>query len=490
MSQPVGTYPGVAASASPAPKPRAGVLARPAAGLTALVVDDDRDFRDSLCLLVAREGFEVRDAASLADARLRLSERVPDVVFVDLGLPDGEGTDLLRDELSGEGSDFVMITGNASVESAIRALRNGALDYLTKPVDRPRLGSILEGVRRSRAHKAEIRDLRGELREFGRFDLLVGRSPEMLRVYDLISRVAPTQAAVLITGESGTGKELVAQSIHRLGRRRDGPFMAVNCGAVAKTLIESELFGHEKGSFTGAGSGRRGYFEEANGGTVLLDEIADMPPELQGKLLRVLETGTLLRVGGSETVPVDVRVIAATNRDPIRAVRSGGLREDLYYRLNVFPIALPPLRQRPGDVELLADHFLAAVNRRESSAKQWSAEAREALKCYGWPGNVRELKNVVERAAILADSSIGPDLLPVGPAREGGLASPSGPVFNARIGSSLEDLERRFILMTLEKFGGDKARAAQVLGISLKTLYTRLSAYRAAGHTASPGEIE
>jgi two-component system, NtrC family, response regulator AtoC len=292
---------------------------------------------------------------------------------------------------------------------------------------------------------------------------------------------------VLLTGESGTGKELAAETIHALSRRREKPFLAVNCAAVAKSLIESELFGHEKGSFTGADLSRRGYFEEANGGTLFLDEVTEMPLELQAKLLRVLETGTLLKVGGSKSVPVDVRVIAATNRDPARAVREKSLREDLYYRLNVFPIPMPSLGARGDDLALLADFFLDAVNAREETQKAWSPEARAALKAYRWPGNVRELKNAVERAAILADSVIGAELLPR-PSASGEplMAGPdgNGPILPVRIGSSLEEVERQVILATLEQLKGDKKNAAQVLGISLKTLYSRLSVCNAASQAS------
>jgi DNA-binding NtrC family response regulator len=473
---------------------------------SALVVDDDPGFRESLALLVARAGCDVREASSLAEARARLHQAAADVILVDLGLPDGSGIELLRDERIAAASELIVITGNATVDSAVQALREGALDYLTKPLDHARLGSTLAAVFRTRGYKAEVRGLREELRELGRFGRLVGRSPAMQQVYDLIARVAPTQAGVLLAGESGTGKELAAETIHLLSRRREGRFLAVNCGAIAKTLIESELFGHEKGSFTGAESGRSGYFEESDGGTLFLDEISDMAPELQGRLLRVLETGKILRVGGSEAVSVDVRVIAATNRDPAKLVQEGVMRGDLYYRLNVFPIRLPPLRERGMDVELLADHFLAAVNAREGSQKHWSAGARACLQAYPWPGNVRELKNAVERAAIMADAVIGAELLPgIGSggrelAPEAGTARATGDPNDAarhelagsvpaagaelaiRVGTPLAEVERRLILATLVEFGGDKRRTAQVLGIGLKTLYTHLSVYRAAGH--------
>jgi DNA-binding NtrC family response regulator len=287
----------------------------------------------------------------------------------------------------------------------------------------------------------------------------------------------------MITGESGTGKELVARLIHERSSRRDKPFIAVSCAAIPPTLIEAELFGHERGAFTGAVRRRVGRFKAADSGTLFLDEIGEMPLELQAKLLRVLETGTLLKVGGSKSVPVDVRVIAATNRDPARAVREKALREDLYYRLNVFPIPLPSLGARGDDLWLLADFFLDAVNAREETQKTWSQEARGALRAYRWPGNVRELKNAVERAAILADSVIGPDLLPrASAAGEAVIVGPGGegPILPVRIGSSLDEVERQVILATLEQLKGDKKLAAQVLGISLKTLYSRLSVCNAA----------
>jgi len=455
---------------------------------SALIVEDDAGLRDSLGLLVGREGYDVRYASNRAEAQRLLAEASADVVLLDLGLPDGDGIELLRDEELAVRSDFIVMTGNASVESAVQALRVGSLDYLTKPVDRDRLRTLLAGVARTRQYRAEARGLREELRMLGRFGRLVGRSTAMNKLYDLIERVAPTEASVLLTGESGTGKELAAETIHLLSRRRGSAFLGVNSSAVSSTLIESELFGHEKGSFTGADNRRRGYFEEATGGTLFLDEITDMPMELQAKLLRVLETSAVLRVGGSDVVPVDVRVIAATNRDAGRAVRDGKLREDLYYRLNVFPIAMPPLRDRRDDVELLADHFLEKINHRDGTTKRWSPEAIEKLLAHHWPGNVRELKNAVERAAILADSVIGPDLVAISGGRPRTGSSAQGTVLHVPVGSSLDEAERRLILATLAELNGDKRRAAETLGIGLKTLYTRLSVYEAAGHSVGqPG---
>jgi DNA-binding NtrC family response regulator len=444
----------------------------------ALLVDDDEAFRDSLAMLVEREGFEVRACASLAEARRLIADEEPEVVLVDLKLPDGEGLELLRDDEMCTNCEVIVITGNATVESAVAALREGASDYLTKPVDRARLKTILANVVRTRTLKEEVRHLRGDLRELGRFGRMVGRSPAMQKVYDLIERVAPTSASVLITGESGTGKELVAETIHLLSKRRTKAFLAVNAGALQPNLIESELFGHEKGAFTGADRLRRGHFEEAAGGTLFLDEVIEMPIELQVKLLRVLESGSILRLGSSDSIPVDVRVVAATNREPHKAVKDSQLREDLYYRLNVFPIALPPLRERGEDIEFLAEHFLAELNEREGTRKRWSRRALQKLVAYPWPGNVRELKNTVERAAILADEEIGDDVLPSGGAPVP--VSTDGPALSVRVGSSLADAERRLILATLREVDGDKKRAAEILGISVKTIYNRLNVYEAA----------
>jgi DNA-binding NtrC family response regulator len=451
--------------------------------LVALILDDDADFRRSVDLLVQREGFTTVEAGSIAEARRRLAEVRPDVALVDLGLPDGDGLAFLQSEEAAAGVELILVTGNASVDSAIDALRGGVLDYLVKPIDRGRLRAALANVSRTRALKSAVSSLRGELRELGRFGRMVG-GERMQPVYDAIARVAPTNATVLITGESGTGKEVAAETIHELSTRAAKPMLPVNCGAVSPNLIESELFGHEKGSFTGADRVRKGYFEQADGGTIFLDEITEMPIELQVKLLRVIETGVVMRVGGTAPIPVDVRVIAATNRDPRQAVDQGLLREDLFYRLNVFPIALPPLRERGGDVELLAQHFLRQLNRADGQHKRWSAEALERLAKNPWRGNVRELRNVVQRAFILADEVIPADVLP---APEAPHAAPgaAGDVLQVRIPATIADVEKRLILATLDRLGGDKRRAADALGISLKTLYNRLNVYEAA--EKSPG---
>jgi two-component system, NtrC family, response regulator HydG len=448
----------------------------------ALVVDDDLSFLTAEAELVQREGFATTTATSLAEARAQLQTDPPDVVLVDLMLPDGRGLDLMNDLPPGARTEFIIITGHASIDSVIEALRCGVLDYLTKPVDIPRLKAVLANLARTTELKEEIGTLRQQLRGLGRFGQLIGASPAFQTIYDLIAKVAPTDATVLLTGESGTGKEVVAQTIHDLSKRRRGAFLPLNCGAVPSGLIESELFGHERGSFTGATQLRRGYFERASGGTLFLDEISEMPIELQVKLLRVLETGTATRIGGDATVVVDARIIAATNRSPERAVSEGKLREDLHYRLNVFPIVLPPLRERGGDVPLLAAHFLDELNRDEGAAKRFASGAEARLQMHAWPGNVRELKNVIQRAFILADEELDPQL-PTGPPVAPGLDVAGA----ARQGVPLAEIERQVILAALSQNGGDKRKTAAMLGIALKTLYNRLKRYGGGTPSADGG---
>jgi two-component system, NtrC family, response regulator AtoC len=447
-----------------------------------LLVDDDPDTLEWLSEFVRNEGFTVATADSLRAARIQLTRTSPDVLLADLQLPDGHGIDLVTDLESRESTEVVMITGHASVESAIDAMRAGATDYLVKPVDIERLRGILQRVPRPGELHEEIGELRDELRRLGRFGHILGSSPPMQRLYEQLSRVAPTSATVLLVGESGTGKELAAQTIHDLSRRKRRPFLPLNCGAVSPQLIESELFGHEKGSFTGADRQHRGFFERANGGTLFLDEITEMSLELQVKLLRVLETGTFMRVGTNEPLVADVRLVNATNRIPEKAVADGKLREDLYHRLNVFPIQMPPLRDRGTDIELLAEHFLDKLNKEEGTAKTFSPAAVAALYSHTWPGNVRELKNYVQRAFIMADNVIDVEIAR-GTMQE---AAPT-PLFTVRIGSTLEETERRLIEATLAECGNVKRKAAEMLGISLKTLYNRLAVYN---NNAKPDEAD
>ncbi|MFN7950849.1 MAG: sigma-54 dependent transcriptional regulator [bacterium] len=439
---------------------------------TALIVDDDALARESLAEWVEAQGFRTCAAEDLASGREIIRNERIDVALLDLDLPSGSGLELLPDLEQQRAVDVVFITGFSSVDSAVEAFRGGAVDYLTKPLDLKRLRSILERARRTAVLSAEIGSLRHELRELGRFGKLIGTSAPMQHVYDLIERVAPTDATVLVTGETGTGKELVAQTIHALSRRAHAPFVPINCGALAPTLIESELFGHERGSFTGAERTHKGVFERAHGGTLFLDEVAEMPLELQVRLLRVLEAGAVRRVGGDGETVVDLRVVAATNVDPRKAVAQGKLREDLLYRLLIFPIELPPLRQRTGDVALLAQFFVDALDAKCGTRKRLAAGACDRLEAYGWPGNVRQLKHVMERAHILARDEIGVACIQLddgGPAR--------GEASVVEVGASIAEVERRLILATLEHTGGDKKHAATLLGISLKTLYNRLATY-------------
>jgi DNA-binding NtrC family response regulator len=451
----------------------------------ALIVDDDSDTAEMLAELVASQGFTAATARTMRDARRELATSVPDVVFLDLVLPDGKGIELFNDKAALADTEVVLITGHASLETSIEALRLGATDYLIKPVSPGQVQGILERIMRPGELRAQISDLRSELDRSGRFGDMWGGSPSMKRVYEQVSRVAATAVTVLIQGESGTGKELVAQTIHSLSRRRSRPFLAINCGAISPHLMESEIFGHEKGSFTGANRQHLGFFERAHGGTLFLDEITEMPPDLQVKLLRVLETGTFNRVGSTETQRADVRVLGATNRVPERAVVDGKLREDLLYRLNVFPIRLPPLRERREDIGLLADHFLAEICKEEGQEKRLSKSAYQRMNEYDWPGNVRELRNVVQRAYVMAsDSTISDEWLELQAGRSA-LGDPAS-ILSVPIGTTLAEMERSLILATLEHFEGNKERTAAALGVSLKTLYNRLKDY--GGEGAQPSK--
>jgi two-component system, NtrC family, response regulator HydG len=440
----------------------------------ALLVDDDVNFVLGLAEVVGREGFTTKTATSLKEARNEIGKAAPDVLLIDLHLPDGSGLDLVKEFEESPGTEIVLITGHGTIETAVEAMRHGASDYLVKPVDFARVRMVLANVARTRELKQQIGSLRGELRKLGRFGPLIGSSAPMQKVYDLVAKVAPTEATILVLGETGTGKELVAETVHSLSRRHKEPFLPINCGAVSPTLIESELFGHERGSFTGADRMHKGYFERAHRGTLFLDEITEMPHELQVKLLRVLETGKVTRIGGNEAIAVDVRVIAASNRRPEEAVTAGKLREDLHYRLNVFPIHLPPLRERRDDMDLLAEHFLSLLNKEQGTSKDFTRPALQRLRTHNWPGNVRELKNLVHRAYILAEEHIGIDSLPLG------VQETPGSNLNVKVGTSLGEVEQRLILATLEDCEGDKKKAAEVLGISLKTLYNRLNEYKSA----------
>ena len=440
----------------------------------ALIVDDDRNAAEALAELIANQGFTTTCANTVEQAR-DLLVTGPDVILLDLVLPDGNGLELLREATSRElATQVIVITGHASLESSIEAMRHGATDYLLKPINLSHLRGMLSRVARPPELTAEVKDLRSELRSLGHFGRLVGGSPPMQRLYDQLARVAPTGATVLITGESGTGKEIVAQTIHEVSRRRLRPFLAINCGAISPHLIESELFGHEKGSFTGANRQHRGYFERAHGGTLFLDEITEMPMDLQVKLLRVLETQTVSRVGSDRPIETDVRVLAASNRNPHDAVTAGRLRKDLLYRLQVFPLYVPPLRERSEDIELLANHFLAQLNKHSNTSKALTPAAVDRLKRYHWPGNVRELANAIHRAYIMTD---GEWITQIGLSQEPSLSADfSSRSFQIGVGDRIDAVEKRLILATVQHTHTKEA-AAEILGISVKTLYNRLRAY-------------
>jgi two-component system response regulator AtoC len=379
-----------------------------------LIVEDDVAVRQGLDLAIRELGGKTRCVGTAGEAARAIEEFQPEVLVVDVHLPDGDGIEVFRLASESDPSrDGIVITGQASLGSAVEALRAGVADYLLKPLRPAQLEVVFQRLNARRRLESEVETLRAELQETGKLGDLIGRSEPMMKVFDAIRRVARSSAPILITGASGTGKEVVAKTLHRLSRRSSAPFVAFNCGAISPTLIESELFGHERGSFTGADKRRVGYFEEANGGTLFLDEITEMGPELQVKLLRVLEARTLRRVGGSQDLRVDVRLVSATNRDPQEAVRDGKLREDLYYRLNVFPIALPLLAQRREDIPLLAEHFRRQIEEQEKAGvKSWDPEALRMLESYDWPGNVRELRNVVHRACVMTEGdTILPEVL-------------------------------------------------------------------------------
>ncbi len=456
----------------------------------ALLVDDDSDAAETLAMLIADEGFTVATAGSLHEARRQMALQEPDIVLLDLRLPDGSGMELVKDVKALPNSELVLLTGHASLETSIQALRLGAADYLIKPISLKQLKGVLARVTRPSVLKAAAGDLGTILERDGHFAGLWGRSAAMRRVYQQIVRVAGTAVSVFITGESGTGKEVVARTVHDLSRRQGNPFLAVNCGAISPHLIESEIFGHEKGSFTGADRQHLGFFERTNGGTLFLDEISEMPLDMQVKLLRVLESGTFMRVGSTQVQQTDVRILAATNRNPNEAVAHGKLREDLFYRLDVFPIHLPPLRERVEDLPLIARHFLTQIGEREGAAKRFAPAMLERLATYRWPGNVRELRNAVYRAYVMTPgTTIEDDFLP----RSDSVAPEigAGPTVTLRIGMTLAEAERLITLATFKHFRPHKEKTAAALGLSLKTLYTRLKDYAADdGEPNEPSPLE
>jgi DNA-binding NtrC family response regulator len=444
-----------------------------------LIVEDDAAARGGLEQLVKSWGFIAESACDGEEALEKVTSFRPAIVITDMVMPRMDGLALLRAlPLTGADVTTLLLTAQGTVETAVEAMKEGAYDYLTKPVDIRRLKILLDKIVERLETMREVKSLRRQLRDQGAFGSLIGNSPEMRKIYQVVEQAAPTAASVLITGESGTGKELVAQTIHQLSPRATFPFIAINCAAIPETLLESEIFGHEKGAFTGAADRRQGCFELADRGTLFLDEIGEMTPATQVKLLRVLQERRFRRLGGRTEQSVDVRVIAATNIDPVEAVAKGRLREDLFYRLNVFAFRLPTLRERKEDLPLLVQAFINEFNtRNQKSIAGLDQQAMRIIEHYNWPGNVRELRNVIERATILAPGPfIEAKHLPPVLAEEP--AVPTQPQLELAPGTTVEEAERRLIMMTLAHTRDNKTRAAEILGISLKTLHNKLNKLR------------
>jgi DNA-binding NtrC family response regulator len=439
-----------------------------------LLADDDVLAQDDWRETLVSWGYDC-DFAEDGEKALELVEKLqPHVLLCDLRMPRKNGLDLLV-TLKERGINLatVMISGVGQIDDAVQAIKLGAYDYLTKPVDLDKLQILLKNLTSHVKLTEENQRLRRDLAGAGRLGSIIGRSLAMRRLMALIDQVAPSSASILITGESGTGKEIVARAVHELSTRRDGPFIALNCAAIPDTLIESELFGHERGAFTGADKRRTGCFELADGGTLFLDEIGEMKVDVQAKLLRVLEERKLRRVGGSIEIGVDVRVLAASNRN-LESLAGTSLREDLYYRLNVFTVALPPLRERSEDIPLFVEHFLSELEPPPNKEVLGvEPDCLEALKAYSWPGNVRELRNVMERALIVTKGPlISLDDLPPNL----GARSKTNPTFEIKVGTPLHDVEMELAQRTIAFTDGNKSEAARMLGISLKTLYNWLKA--------------
>jgi DNA-binding NtrC family response regulator len=448
--------------------------------LKILIVDDEEPARQGLTALLTRWGYDVDEAGDGQEAVAKAAAGLPSVVLSDLVMPKMDGLDLLRAlKTDVPFASVILLTGQGSIDTAVTAMREGAYDYLTKPVDVARLRLLIPKAAERGEALREVALLRRKLSQVWGMGRLVGTSAGMQEVYRLIEVAAPTTAPVLISGESGTGKELVARTLHDLSPRSRGPFVAVNCAAIPETLLESEIFGHEKGAFTGALERRPGCFELAHEGTIFLDEIAEMNPGTQAKFLRILQDGTVRRLGGRTEIKVDVRVLAATNKDPVKAIQEGSFREDLYYRLNVVSLVMPPLRDRRDDIPALVQAFIEEFNARyDKHIRALDESVLSGLVAQPWPGNVRELRNTLERAIIVCETdTILPKHIPPSPALRVPESGDGPDSVSFRVGTSLEDAEKALILKTLAANGNNKTRAADVLGISLKTLHNKLKAY-------------
>jgi DNA-binding NtrC family response regulator len=456
-----------------------------------LIVEDEDNARKGYEALLRKWNCEVLGVPSGEDALAKISEFNPQVILADVELPGMNGLELLRhlgEEI--QRIPVIIITGRGSDERVVQAIDAGAFWYIEKPLKPPVLRALLDRALGRVRDQQAVAALTRQLREAGKLGTLVGASAAMQEVMRQVEMVAPSTASVLITGETGSGKEMVARSIHMLSPRADRPFVAINCSAIPESLMESEIFGHEKGAFTGAAERRLGCFELAHGGTLLLDEIGEMPAPTQAKLLRVLEDHHIRRLGSKVETAVDVRVLAATNKNPEQAVASGHLRQDLYFRLNVFHIHLPPLREHKDDLPLLIEHLLAELSEKHGKKVTGaSTDSMDLFKSYPWPGNVRELRNVLERAAIASDrGSIGRQHLPPDFGHAPAVAGDGLGGIRFPIGTTVDDAERELIIQTLASTSQNKTRAAELLGISLKTLHNKLKEYEAGRSNASQPE--
>lgn len=441
-----------------------------------LVVDDEVNIRNALVTMLEKKDYRVFGTGTGEEALRHLDEARVDLVITDIRMPGMGGLEFLR-RLKDKWPDteVVVMTAFGSIDTAVEAMRLGAYDYLTKPIDRERFGVIVEKALERHTLTSENKQLRDRLETRTRFDQMVGESEAMQSVYSLVEMVADSDVTVLLTGESGTGKELVARAIHHKSPRADGPFITMNCGALPESLFESELFGYEKGAFTGAMATKVGRFELADGGTLLLDEVGELSLKSQVDFLRVLETKDFRRLGGTKLIKVETRILAATNRNLEEAVKQGVFREDLYYRLNVVPIRLPPLRERADDVPLLVDRYLSASSsQHHRRPKEVSRDAMGLLRRYGWPGNVRQLRNLMERLVVtVKDTTIQPAHLP----EEIQASKEDARTMVITLGTSIEQIERRVIERTLKEVTNHRENAARLLGISLRTLQYKIKEY-------------
>jgi DNA-binding NtrC family response regulator len=441
-----------------------------------LVVDDELNIREALVTLLEKKQYLVRGAATAEEALNDLEGATTDLILTDLKMPGMGGMEFLRQlKHMWPHIEVLVMTAFGSIETAVEAMRCGAYDYITKPIDRERLAVVVEKALERHALACENKQLKERLEIRTRFDEMIGESEPMQRIYSLVEMIADSTVTVLLTGESGTGKELVARAIHYKSHRANGPFITLNCGALPETLFESELFGYEKGAFTGATTNKMGRFELADAGTLLLDEVGELSLKSQVDFLRVLETKEFRRLGGTKVVKVDARIVAATNRNLEAAVKAGEFREDLYYRLNVVPLHLPPLRERADDIPLLADRFMAEFSaQHHREPKEISRQGMRLLRLYAWPGNIRQLRNLIERLVVtVKDAVIEPEHLP----EEVQASREDARTMLVSLGSPLKEMEREAIRRTLTEVTNHREKAAKLLGISLRALQYKIKEY-------------